>query len=84
MRDPRCLRITFGVFPGLEIQRHRNADVLSCFLADERTSADNQAVSTSPPARRRRRKVFSFLAYNLTLVVSGTNLEGKTGAQASQ
>ena len=48
-------------------KRHRNADVLSCFLADERTSADNQAVSTSPPARRRRRKVFSFLAYNFTL-----------------
>jgi hypothetical protein len=37
-----------------------------------------------PPARRRRRKVFSFLAYNLTLVISGTNREGKTGAQASQ
>lgn len=83
MRDPR-LRMTFSVFPELETKRHRNADVLSCFLADERTSADNQAVSKGPPARRRRRKVFSFLAYNLTLVISGTNREGRIGAQASQ
>ena len=83
MRDPGCLGMTFSVFPELE-KKHRNADVLSCFLADERTSADNQAVSTSPPARGRRRKVFSFLAYNLTLVISGTNREGKIGAQTSQ
>ncbi|CAP99965.1 hypothetical protein PCH_Pc22g26770 [Penicillium rubens Wisconsin 54-1255] len=81
---PVAKHATFQIPSSGKSKRQRNADVLSCFLADERTSADNQAVSTSPPARRRRRKVFSFLAYNLTLVISGTNREGKTGAQASQ
>ena len=78
MRDPGCLRMTFSVFLELE-KKHRNADVLSCFLADEYTSADNQAISTSPPTRRRRHKGFPFLTYNLTLVISGTNREGKIG-----
>lgn len=36
MRDPRCLRMTFGGFPGLEIQKTQgNDDVLSFFMAGE-------------------------------------------------
>jgi hypothetical protein len=85
MRDPRYLRMTFGGFLGLESKRYREMMMFCPSLWQVScTSADSQTVSISPPARRGRRKVFSFLAYNLTLLILGTNREGKTGAQASQ
>ncbi|CAP79446.1 hypothetical protein PCH_Pc19g00300 [Penicillium rubens Wisconsin 54-1255] len=52
---------------GVSMNRYRGM-LMFCLASWQMscTSADSQAVSTSPPARGRRRKVSSFLAYELT------------------
>jgi hypothetical protein len=47
-------------FQAWKSKRHRNADVLSCFMADERTSADNQ-VDAFDTSSLRHLKVFERL-----------------------
>jgi accessory colonization factor AcfC len=83
MRDPRCLRITFGVFQAWKSKGHRNADVLCYFLADERTSADNQAISTTT---YKEKETQSLLILSLQFDIGHLRYKprGKVGAQLSQ